>query len=692
MLKLVLMITFPVLGILLVIRVIVKRLYENIRPRFDATVNCWFCNENARVRYVERNRWTCPKCEQYNGFTKDGDYNRDMSLQRDTSAASSQKNTSTQESNICANSYYPGAIPSSAMNQSLNNGLCGQCNESQRLKIEKLAQFEPKNESRFDQELKVYKEQLEHQFRLCSSCERHVNKVLHEKKKMILSSKILNFLIKGAAVLKEPHFNRLASAQRQQRLQRYQLWMAILTAGNILCLLCSLPPATREQFHAFLGKHLGTTLFYLYSHVVALLRVTSAALGDMLEQRAVVARTKLLLYARTFGKLLLYSGGLSQQQLQQATFSSCFIGLYPYAMLALSFFHKVSNGLRLTRFTLILLMWSVCAMGTALLQPYIDGISFNLLGSVITLILLATNRANLLSQRSQDESASESFHRLCTDECITDEETFGMITEQLSTCSARSIGSPSSGITSLQQQTFLDNGSVRNLSRISPHSGITSLRQRGLAKRHGKSPTGLSMESLHLSSRQGPSTVYSAPTWRPAPDPASPAAPTWNEPLQSTATDWYRHANLNGHTMHQMNGRSTQNLLMPSRLPVPQTERDVGAWVVTHSINPNAYDQCPKESQQKEQLQQQQQLSRTSSQSSGFESQTRPESQWNPTPTAGNPFQFYAPSAAPSPGFSFAGPPAWDYPGQRTRREGVTLQPGDLLRNWVEGKGRAQLH
>lgn len=38
-----------------------------------------------------------------------------------------------------------------------NNGLCDQCNEAQRLKVEKLSQFEPKNEARFEQELKVFR-------------------------------------------------------------------------------------------------------------------------------------------------------------------------------------------------------------------------------------------------------------------------------------------------------------------------------------------------------------------------------------------------------------------------------------------------------------------------------------------------------------------------------------------------------
>ena len=33
-------------------------------------VSCWFCNEDSHVFVFNKNSWTCPKCEQYNGFTK----------------------------------------------------------------------------------------------------------------------------------------------------------------------------------------------------------------------------------------------------------------------------------------------------------------------------------------------------------------------------------------------------------------------------------------------------------------------------------------------------------------------------------------------------------------------------------------------------------------------------------------------
>ncbi len=37
---------------------------------FCMNLNCWFCNVNSKVSIFKRNSWTCPNCNQYNGFKK----------------------------------------------------------------------------------------------------------------------------------------------------------------------------------------------------------------------------------------------------------------------------------------------------------------------------------------------------------------------------------------------------------------------------------------------------------------------------------------------------------------------------------------------------------------------------------------------------------------------------------------------
>ena len=34
--------------------------YKVLRPRFESRVNCWFCSRDFRVKFSEKNSWTCP--------------------------------------------------------------------------------------------------------------------------------------------------------------------------------------------------------------------------------------------------------------------------------------------------------------------------------------------------------------------------------------------------------------------------------------------------------------------------------------------------------------------------------------------------------------------------------------------------------------------------------------------------------
>ncbi|CAD7001497.1 unnamed protein product [Ceratitis capitata] len=95
-----------------------------------------------------------------NGFNKDGNYNREISeIQQlnssNTSACSIRRDIS-------------GDVSGLALSQP-RYGFCNECNEAQRLKVEKLAQFELKYESHFDEELKAFRIKLEEQYRLCRS-------------------------------------------------------------------------------------------------------------------------------------------------------------------------------------------------------------------------------------------------------------------------------------------------------------------------------------------------------------------------------------------------------------------------------------------------------------------------------------------------------------------------------------------
>ncbi|KAG5673103.1 hypothetical protein PVAND_003177 [Polypedilum vanderplanki] len=147
-----------------------------LRKRFSIKVNCWFCNTNLRVPYNDWNSFKCPKCEQYNGFTEDGDYNKEISAQ-----------FSSKLNNI---SYCQRTNQDERMRLSASNGFCEFCSRNQEIKVIQLANFRPRCESTYDQEIEEFKQKLDDSYQLCQQCQRHLNKTLNRVKTKFIGSKI----------------------------------------------------------------------------------------------------------------------------------------------------------------------------------------------------------------------------------------------------------------------------------------------------------------------------------------------------------------------------------------------------------------------------------------------------------------------------------------------------------------------
>lgn len=148
---------------------LVLNLIYKLRLALPWRVNCWFCNQNFWMKFIVRNSWICPSCEQYNGFTKDGDYNKPVTGVLNDSAIKSPK-------------VFQRSPP--------KNGLCKMCNVNQQLKVAQLANFVPMHESNFDNEIENYKMQLEKAYKLCSPCRKVLQKKLHKEKEVLLGSKV----------------------------------------------------------------------------------------------------------------------------------------------------------------------------------------------------------------------------------------------------------------------------------------------------------------------------------------------------------------------------------------------------------------------------------------------------------------------------------------------------------------------
>ncbi|XP_059056954.1 uncharacterized protein LOC131850670 [Achroia grisella] len=149
--------------------ILVFKLFSKLRSSVPWPVNCWFCNNDFWVKYMLRNSWTCPKCEQYNGFTKDGDYNKPI--------------ISTNDQIF--------SMPKVFQQSPSKNGLCKMCNINQQLKVAQLASFVPINEKKFDEEIDTYRTQLDKAYKLCSPCKRVLHTKLYKEKETLLATKLL---------------------------------------------------------------------------------------------------------------------------------------------------------------------------------------------------------------------------------------------------------------------------------------------------------------------------------------------------------------------------------------------------------------------------------------------------------------------------------------------------------------------
>ena len=99
----------------------------------------------SQVSYNHKNSWVCPSCDQYNGFTDDGDYNRDIN----TSHISDLTFTRDKETRVAS-----------------SNGLCESCNLNQELKVTQVARTPYEGEK-----LEEYISHLERAYKLCPQCQ-----------------------------------------------------------------------------------------------------------------------------------------------------------------------------------------------------------------------------------------------------------------------------------------------------------------------------------------------------------------------------------------------------------------------------------------------------------------------------------------------------------------------------------------
>lgn len=161
--------------------------YFSFRKKFPIKVNCWFCNTNSKVPYENFNSFICPSCEQFNGFNEDGSYSKEIPEQH-FSRLNSNRVAFCQR----VNKRLPDV-----------NGLCETCNRHQEMKVLQLANFKPRNESNYEEEIEEYRQKLEDSYQLCRQCTGYVNKTLNRIKMKFIGSKFSQVFKSGEKTIKD---------------------------------------------------------------------------------------------------------------------------------------------------------------------------------------------------------------------------------------------------------------------------------------------------------------------------------------------------------------------------------------------------------------------------------------------------------------------------------------------------------
>lgn len=131
-------------------------LIQFLKFRIKISRECWFCIKKNSVYLAYFNSFTCVHCQQYNGFSKDGSYNKKI-----------EKQYEINKFGFCQRSAHYAS-----------HSLCNSCNKNQEIKIKLLADFVPLNEENFDKEVVEFRKNLESVYKICESCEQLIYKVL----------------------------------------------------------------------------------------------------------------------------------------------------------------------------------------------------------------------------------------------------------------------------------------------------------------------------------------------------------------------------------------------------------------------------------------------------------------------------------------------------------------------------------
>ncbi|XP_033334511.2 uncharacterized protein LOC117225250 [Megalopta genalis] len=245
----------PIFSIILFIIVTIITIFQKLKLRWPVKLNCWFCNNNSKVWRQQANWWLCPRCEQYNGFSKNGDYAYSIPEQYKISSHNNRR--------------YCSVAQDTKVNKISTSRLCNQCTKTETLKLSKLSNYVPMNEKNYEQEVKKFKKSLEQEYPLCTQCKSTVHNVLYKQALWLAEYKMLLFKQKPFQVIannkkySEPIFRIFSTIFDSMVV--YNMDLLFLPIGGLLFQFCACCVASTRR------KSSDVLLMFLWICIIILL-------------------------------------------------------------------------------------------------------------------------------------------------------------------------------------------------------------------------------------------------------------------------------------------------------------------------------------------------------------------------------------------------------------------------------------
>ncbi|XP_059613275.1 uncharacterized protein LOC132259593 [Phlebotomus argentipes] len=382
------------------ILIVFSNLTFKLRKRFPIKVNCWFCNINTRVPYIQRNSWICKHCDQYNGFTPDGDYNRDIPAQ------------------YCAKLNRTPKPQRKSHNETSrdisSNGLCESCNRNQELKVQQLASFIPRNERTFDKEVEAFRKHLDEAYSLCPECKNVLKRKLNRVKRKILS--LLTNTLKSAS-------ERITVATRDEPLT--VMHNVAIYAVIAMAALNFLKTCQRAKSQLDFNEALPSWVAYAES----LVQYTSATLEILLvlanylsSQFSALLMNIFTIIITPVSAMLDPANILDGKFVERMTFDEHFAIQLLGVVLSLWILIESNSGHQKNKAIAMFVVWSASLLDNFLEQHSLLTDLFFVLLSVTTLAASCWNVSDESTSARDIVDMNKSFHRIYSDCSDVEEE------------------------------------------------------------------------------------------------------------------------------------------------------------------------------------------------------------------------------------------------------------------------------